>query len=174
MKFEGYFLWTSMTLSCLAFASISCDSSWLLQKATDSLSTDGLCHWSHLAVMLMSHVALFSLAACVSPDAPLPDDYFKMFNQQRGRSINTTEVKKIYKRLSLKYHPDRNKEPDAQQNFMKVNQAYEVLMDDEKRNIYERFGEEGLKNAANGQGGGFRDPFDIFAQYVTYNYYVPV
>jgi DnaJ-class molecular chaperone len=54
--------------------------------------------------------------------------------------------------------------------FVKVSQAYEVLWDDEKRKIYDRYGEEGLKNG--GQTGGFHDPFDIFAQLELFHFLI--
>ena len=105
---------------------------------------------------------LFFTVKAKATTKELPDDYFKMFNQSRGRPVDTKEVKKIYRKLSMEYHPDRNKDPDAEKKFMKISQAYEVMMDDEKRRVYERDGEEGLKNSGSGQ--GFHDPFDIFAQ----------
>ena len=165
MKFE----WTAAsTLAVVAFVQF-CEGTWL-NYSTRTTTPEELTRnfqipfISQVAMIVFNQLALFvSVTESTGADT-LPDDYFKMFNQQRGRPINTPEVKKLYKKLSLKYHPDRNKEPDAQQKFMKVNQAYEVLMDDEKRSIYERYGEEGLKNSAAGGQGGFRDPFDIFAQ----------
>jgi preprotein translocase subunit Sec63 len=117
-----------------------------------------------LCIAFLSLVAVSYVPTAVHATSDeLPKDYFQLFNQERGKPIDTRQVKKIYKKLSFKYHPDRNKEPDAQQNFIKINQAYEVMMDDKKRAIYERYGEEGLKGADNGEP-AFRDPFDIFAQ----------
>ena len=64
--------------------------------------------------------------------------------------------------MSKKYHPDSG--TGDQEKFVKIAEAYEVLSDDEKRKIYDQYGEEGLKQ--NGQGGGFRDPNDLFAMQV--------
>jgi len=81
-------------------------------------------------------------------------------------------IKKAYRRQALRYHPDRNPDkPDAEEKFREIAAAYEVLMDSEKRQIYDRYGEQGLEN--NGQGGGHPggghafhfqhgDPFNIF------------
>lgn len=61
------------------------------------------------------------------------------------KNANNDELKKAYKKLALKYHPDKNKEPDAEERFKEIAVAYEVLSDKEKREIYEQYGEEGLK-----------------------------
>lgn len=66
----------------------------------------------------------------------------------------------LIRKLSKKYHPDKNKEKDAQEKFVELAKAYEVLIDDEKRRIYDQYGEAGLENG----GQQFHDPFDIFAQ----------
>lgn len=79
-------------------------------------------------------------------------------------------IKKAYRRQALKYHPDRNPDnPEAEEKFKAIAAAYEVLTDSEKRAVYDRFGEEGLKEGGGGGGGGFHgggfahgDPFNIF------------
>lgn len=81
-----------------------------------------------------------------------------------SRDASSKEIGKAYRELSLKWHPDKNKgDPSAQEKFVEISQAYEVLSDEEKRRIYDQYGEEGL----NQQGGGanFRNPFDIFANF---------
>ncbi|CAA6653991.1 unnamed protein product [Spirodela intermedia] len=66
-----------------------------------------------------------------------------------------------YRKLARSYHPDVNKEPGAEQKFKEISNAYEVLSDDEKRSLYDRFGEAGLKGAGMGTG-DFSNPFDLF------------
>ena len=76
------------------------------------------------------------------------------------------DVKFAYRKLARKYHPDVNKAPEAEAKFKELGKAYETLMDDEKRATYDRFGEDGLKNAGfNTQGpfaGGFGDLDEVF------------
>jgi len=72
-----------------------------------------------------------------------------------------TDIKKAYKKMAIKFHPDKNPDnPEAAEKFKEISTAYEVLSDSNKREIYNRFGEEGLK----GEMGGGASPFDIFDQ----------
>ncbi|KAJ4458963.1 putative DnaJ shv [Paratrimastix pyriformis] len=93
----------------------------------------------------------------------LASDYYKVLGVER--TATTKEIKKAYKKLSLKYHPDKNPgDKEAEAKFMEIANAYEVLSDDSKRQIYNQYGEEGLKQGSPAQGGGFSftNPFDIF------------
>ena len=69
-------------------------------------------------------------------------DYYEVLNVPRTAS--TQEIKKAYRKLALKYHPDRNKAPDAEEKFKEISEAYAVLSDDEKRLQYDRLGHEGI------------------------------
>ena len=71
-----------------------------------------------------------------------------------SKTASTSEIKKAYRKLAVKYHPDKNPDdPEAITKFHNINDAYEVLQDDEKRDIYDRHGEEGLKNNQGGDAG---------------------
>lgn len=95
-------------------------------------------------------------------------DYYEVLGV--ARSASSQEIKKAYRKLAMEYHPDRNGEPGAAERFKEVNRAYEVLSDDEKRAIYDRFGHAGVDRAAGGPQGfegfstfeGFGDMFDAF------------
>jgi molecular chaperone DnaJ len=69
-------------------------------------------------------------------------DYYDVL----GISKNSTqdEIKRAFRRLAMQYHPDRNKAPDAEQKFKEINEAYEVLSDENRRKTYDQFGHEGL------------------------------
>ncbi|CAO2815492.1 unnamed protein product [Amaranthus hypochondriacus] len=69
-----------------------------------------------------------------------------------------SDIKSAYKKLARTYHPDVNKDPKAEQKFKEISNAYEVLSDDEKRSIYDRYGEDGLKGGPSM--GGFSSIFD--------------
>lgn len=79
-------------------------------------------------------------------------DYYKVLGVARG--ANDDEIKKAYRKLALKYHPDKNKSPQAEERFKEVAEAYEVLSDKKKRDIYDQYGEEGLRGGMGGCGGG--------------------
>lgn len=89
-------------------------------------------------------------------------DLYKVL--QVSRSATDQEIRKAYKRLSKKYHPDKNQSPGAEEKFVEVAHAYEVLSDSTKRQIYDRHGEEGLKAHEGGQG-HHANPFDVFSSF---------
>lgn len=91
-------------------------------------------------------------------------DYYKILGV--NKSSSKSDIKKKYRELSIKYHPDKNPgDKTAEDKFVDVSEAYEVLSNDEKKGIYDRFGEEGLKQQQGHGGSGFHNPFDIFNQF---------
>ncbi|KDP21740.1 hypothetical protein JCGZ_03276 [Jatropha curcas] len=89
-------------------------------------------------------------------------DYYSTLNVSRNATLQ--EIKTSYRKLARKYHPDMNKGPGAEEKFKEISAAYEVLSDDEKRSLYDRFGEAGLQGEYDGSGSGSQgiDPFDIY------------
>src|SRR2546427_12951114 len=89
-------------------------------------------------------------------------DYYEVLGV--GRSTSEEEIKRAYRKLAVKFHPDKNPDdPYAEEKFKELGEAYDVLMDADKRAAYDRFG-----HAAFEQGGGFRggvhDPFALFRE----------
>ena len=70
-------------------------------------------------------------------------DYYKILGISKGASED--DVRKAYRKMALKFHPDKNKSAGAEEKFKEIAEAYEVLSDKRKRDIYDKYGEEGLK-----------------------------
>ena len=96
----------------------------------------------------------------------MPVDYYETLGVERG--ANDEQIRRAFRRKAMEFHPDRNKTPGAEDKFKEINEAYQVLSDQEKRSRYDRFGHAGV----NGGGdrpfdgfdpfGGFGDIFDTF------------
>lgn len=87
-------------------------------------------------------------------------DYYEIL--EITRTSDKESIKKAYRKMALKYHPDRNpNDKDAEEQFKRINEAYEVLSDDSKRQIYDKYGKEGLQNSGFSGFSG-RDFSDIF------------
>ncbi|HRK96761.1 MAG TPA: DnaJ domain-containing protein, partial [Rhodospirillales bacterium] len=82
------------------------------------------------------------------------EDYYKALGVERNASKD--DIKKAFRKLAMKYHPDRNPgDHDAERRFKELNEAYEVLQDDQKRSAYDRFGHAAFEQGGPGGPGGF-------------------
>jgi len=88
-------------------------------------------------------------------------DYYEVLGV--SKSASQEDIKSAFRKLAMKWHPDRNKAPEAQDKFKEINEAYMVLSDPDKRNKYDRFGFDGMDFGDMGfSGGGFSSFADIF------------
>lgn len=92
-------------------------------------------------------------------------DYYEVLGV--SRNATSDDLKKAYRKLAVKYHPDKN--PDdkaAEEKFKEVSEAYDILSDDQKRAAYDRYGHAAFAGGmgGGGAGGGMHDPFDIFKE----------
>lgn len=91
-----------------------------------------------------------------------------------SRSSNQNEIKKAYRQLALKYHPDKNKSKEAETKFKEISEAYSILSNTEKKKLYDTYGEAGLNAGAssNSSGFGFQnvDAHNIFTQVFGNNF----
>ncbi len=84
-----------------------------------------------------------------------------------SKSATGPEIKKAYRKLAVKYHPDKNPDdPSAEDKFKEIGYAYEILSDEDKRAAYDRYGHQAFEGGMGGGGGrgGYHDPMDIFSQ----------
>ncbi|KAK4613622.1 DnaJ-related protein SCJ1 [Fulvia fulva] len=113
---------------------------------------------------MLINFSILALACLVL--AVAAQDYYKLLEVDRDASER--DLKKAYRRLSKKYHPDKNPDDEAAaKKFVEVSEAYETLSDEEMRRVYNQYGAEGVKQRKQQQqgGGGGRNPFDIFNQF---------
>src|SRR5258708_4036558 len=100
------------------------------------------------------------------------EDFYELLGVQRDAGAE--DLKKAYRKLAMKYHPDRNPgDKSAEQRFKDISEAYDVLKDEQKRAAYDRFGHAAFENGgaraagAAGFGAGFADIFDeMFGEFM--------
>ncbi|KAK5135725.1 hypothetical protein LTR08_004711 [Meristemomyces frigidus] len=116
-------------------------------------------------MLLLPALALICLLPLLALCA---EDYYKLL--QIDKDASDRQIKKAYRTLSKKYHPDKNPGNDtAHQKFVEIAEAYDVLIEGETRKIYDQHGHDGIerhkKGGQRGGGGGGGDPFDIFSRF---------
>jgi len=103
---------------------------------------------------------IFTLITTIIKSILSEKDLYKVL--EVSRSASQSDIKKKYRELTRKYHPDRNQgSKEASDKFSEVAESYEVLSDPKKRRLYDRGGMDAVKNDGQMQEGGF-DPFDMF------------
>jgi len=89
-------------------------------------------------------------------------DYYEVLDVER--SSTEEEIKRSYRKLAVKFHPDKNPgDHEAEERFKELGEAYDVLMDPQKRAAYDRYGHAAFQQGGMGDG-GFHDPFDLFRE----------
>ncbi|MCK5313110.1 MAG: molecular chaperone DnaJ [Desulfobacteraceae bacterium] len=99
-------------------------------------------------------------------------DYYEVLGL--GRNASKAEMKSAYRKLAIKFHPDKNPDnKEAEDKFKEASEAYEVLTNDNKRQIYDQYGHQGLEGAGHSGARGFEDIFsnfgDIFEEFFGFN-----
>src|SRR5258706_12505157 len=91
-------------------------------------------------------------------------DYYEVL--EIARNASDDEIKKSYRRLAIKFHPDKNPgDKAAEEKFKEIGEAYEALGDPQKRAAYDQYGHAAFDPRMRGpRGGGFHDPFEIFRE----------
>ncbi|KAJ5571711.1 Heat shock protein DnaJ [Penicillium sp. DV-2018c] len=112
-----------------------------------------------LRLLVALAVVLFSVVAIAA------EDYYKVLGL--AKSASEKDIKRAYRTLSKKYHPDKNPGDDeAREKFVEIADAYDVLSDSALRKVYDQYGHDGVEQQRKGQqAGGSHDPFDLFSRF---------
>lgn len=102
----------------------------------------------------------------MTTERTMPRDYYEVLGV--ARSASKDDIKQAFRQLARQYHPDINKSPDAEERFKEINEAYQVLSDDDRRAAYDRFGHAGVNGGMPGGFSGFSGGFggldDLFEE----------
>ncbi|VEL27321.1 unnamed protein product [Protopolystoma xenopodis] len=96
-------------------------------------------------------------------------DYYQILNVPTTASKR--EIKKAFRKLAIKFHPDKNKEPDSEANFKKISEAYDVLSDNSKRKQYDAVGHESFIRSG-GPGAGSSNHFDMHNFFHSFDHFL--
>ncbi|KAM7439612.1 DnaJ molecular chaperone y domain [Porites harrisoni] len=116
-------------------------------------------------ILCLKMILVFGLIFLYFPlflDSLAPDeDPYKILGV--SRSASSSEIKRAYKKMARNWHPDKNNDPEAQEMFIKINEAHEILSDDEKKRHFDMFGTTGRPGNGKQQGSPFYDPHSGFS-----------
>lgn len=102
--------------------------------------------YGYIVVLIATYSAVLLYA-----DVDAAEDHYKTLGVKKKASDK--EIKRAFRKLALKYHPDKNKEKDAEEKFLKIGKAYEILSDPEKRKKYDMYGDDGTGPEGSNAGG---------------------
>ena len=106
---------------------------------------------------MLTVVCNFVSCAPIETKQMMGKDFYKILGLDK--SASESDIKKAYRKLALKYHPDKNKSPGAEEKFKEVAEAYEILSDPKKKQVYDTYGEQGLRGGTPTGGGSGSDGF---------------
>ncbi|XP_015929156.1 dnaJ homolog subfamily B member 9 [Parasteatoda tepidariorum] len=116
-----------------------------------------------------SIVLIFPVLMCLMKEVYCATNYYDILGV--SKSATNREIKKAFRKLAMQYHPDKNKDPKAEEKFRQIAEAYEVLSDDQKRRDYDRFGKtpfggnDGNQNNFHFNFNEFFNSFDSFSSF---------
>lgn len=96
-------------------------------------------------------------------------DYYQILDIPRNASEE--EIRKAYKKMAFKFHPDKNKSSEAEEKFKEIAEAYEVLSDPQKREVFDKYGEEGLKGSPNSPGRSGEFKFEVPRGFTAFTFH---
>lgn len=143
---------------CLLFPRVKSDAYLRrLQSCATHSAHNLICHFENMKSFEIAVLFIILLIAVVLAENR---DFYKIL--EVSKQASDAEIKKAYRKKSLKFHPDKNPSPDAAEKFAEIGAAYEVLSDKEKRAVYDRGGEDAVKQQEQRSNQPSMDPFSIF------------